>query len=262
MKRLVLVTSLLFLISSMGFAWEDRVRSRTKTLDRRQHDTHLLVVLDTSGSMLPLLPGIKAMLGAELPRLGANHSVGFMHFSGCGPSTIHFPVPIAKGTVPRILSILGGLYADGATDLAGALALARQVIEEDGVCPKLVLLTDHVDSCGGNPSAVLAGIDQYCLQISIVSSKSEEELVELKKLAEATGGQFHTAKTMEQRRAAFRKILESKNQRKGGTTYDAKQKQKAKAGGGESDSDGGPRAREPERARAGAGSGEQKHNED
>lgn len=260
MKREILVTtSLLLLYSTMSIAWEDREKKRTKTLDRRQHDTHLLIVLDVSGSMAPILPGIKSFLGAELPRLGANHAVGFMHFNGCGPSTIHYPVPIAKGTVPRILSVLRGLYADGATALAEALSLARQVIEGDGICPKMILLTDREDSCNGNPSAVLAGIDQYCLQISIVSTKSEEELIELKKLAESTGGKFHTAKDMEQRKAAFRKILAKKNQQKSVTTYDAKQKQKAKAGGGGEDSDEqGSGVREPKKARAGAGgSGEE-----
>ncbi|MFA6109846.1 MAG: SUMF1/EgtB/PvdO family nonheme iron enzyme [Candidatus Latescibacterota bacterium] len=130
----------------------------------------LVFVLDLSGSMNdstssrpPMLRLAKAALAqvlATAPATGTQE-YALVTFGGtCGAADqVRTPVPFT--TAPTTMaSLAAGLTADGGTPLAEALRAAQHLALDQASSDdvQLVLLSDGVETCGGNPIAVAQAI--------------------------------------------------------------------------------------------------------
>ena len=156
------------------------------------HSDKVLFLLDISGSMAgegiqTARDGLKKHLAGLPPEVEA----GLMTFNGCEDDTIQMRVPIARGTNGQIEAAANSSYPDGSTALGKALERANQVAGAGGECVNIVLLSDGMDTCGGNPLGVAGQIGSTCSCLHVVAyGTSGWDNDFLRKLANAGHGNF------------------------------------------------------------------------
>ncbi len=172
----------------------------------------LLIILDHTSSMSEMVQGeVKIVVAKEvivdlLNDLPAGAKVGLRDFAGC--EMTHLLVPIEPLNVAAFSSQVMALTTHGATSIDDTL---QQVAGDfaNVVGKKLVLLvTDGMETCGGDPvkaaeGLIAAGLD---LRINVVGfdisrvSKARDQLMQI---AQATGGAFLEASSREELRQAL-----------------------------------------------------------
>lgn len=172
----------------------------------------ILIILDASSSMEETVDGqvkidvAKEVLVDLVEDLPVGALVGMRVFSGC--SNIYLLSPIAPLDRAWLTGEILAIEPRGATPIADALILARQDLSSVAGEKLILLITDGMETCKGDP--VVAAQDLitsgYDLRINVVGfdvSRNETARDQLMQIAEATGGLYFDADSSEELRTAI-----------------------------------------------------------
>lgn len=210
-KLLILLIMILnpqkiFAVQEDGFFWRP--------------ENAILIVLDISFSMEgEMLNSVRGEMDYALsPRVfPADGIAGLISFSGCSPSDVRLEVPLAKGAALQVLTRAHALKATGATDIFGALTLAKNEALRLGSdkCTKVMILTDGMDSCSmGDVVAISADIAKMsnCNQVSTVAIGTNVSFEQtLKDISKAGRGKHLSVVDLFDLEKIFRQTLENFN---------------------------------------------------
>lgn len=207
------------------------------TLARPDCTTDAMLVFDGSTSMIDGSMGIQGLpkiaeaqraMARALPEIEDVRRVGLMIYGpqivgdACEGISLRF-LPIEKSAEP-ILQATRSFAPGGLTPLTSAVAQAAEVMNYRTDPGVIVLLTDGSETCGGRPCALGAQLaDQaYDLTVHVIGfqlnphdayfqwNNPEQEFGEQNVascLAEATGGMYVTAETIDELVSALRATL-------------------------------------------------------
>lgn len=165
----------------------------------------MLFILDASGSMWGRVEGrskieiAKEVLDGLLTSLPAEQPAGLMayghrHKGDC--ADIETLVPVAAGQNAQLAAAVKGLLPKGKTPISDALQQAANSVKSSENAAAIVLVSDGVETCAGDPCAVAkalreAGVD---LKIHVVGfDVSGKDAEQLQCIATEGGGQYFTA---------------------------------------------------------------------
>lgn len=182
--------------------------------------SHLLFIFDSSKSMndsidnnVTKLEAAKKALSDFVGTLPANLNVGlevYGHKETAGCDDIEIIVPIGKLDVDEMRQKINSLQAFGATPVAAALEKAAAAMSLLDGKKTIVLISDGIDTCNGNPIRTAKrireemGIDVKIQVTGIGVDKNERE--QLKDIARAGGGNYYTADNSQQLKSCLADI--------------------------------------------------------
>jgi len=171
-----------------------------------------LIVLDTSSSMSESIDGstkidvAKDVLVDLLGNLPDGSQVGMRTFGGCGKSPLIAPI----GVLDRdwLQGEILKLEPRGATPIAFALEQVRKDLAGIGGSQLILLVSDGMETCDGDPVAAARGLIRagYDLRIHVVGFDVRENLPardQLLEIARSTGGLYFDAESSEELRQAL-----------------------------------------------------------
>ena len=183
-------------------------------------DNCILLILDCSGSMWGRVEGkAKISLAKEVTRelikdIPANVQLGLMVYGHRRKGDCKDIETIGKPGADRkqLDGAVQKLSARGKTPIADSLLKAGELLGSREGDTTLVLVSDGLETCGGDPCKVSGELRKKGLKLVIhvvgfdVSSK---EAAQLKCIAKAGGGQYFQADNLAQLKAALAKIKSS-----------------------------------------------------
>lgn len=169
-------------------------------------DTPTVLVLDASGSMWAQLPEGRSrievardVLGDFMATRDANRPLGVVAYghNRRGDCTdIETVAPIAVQDGPALATRLNRIGPRGKTPLTDALRRAAAMIPPTAEEADLVLITDGLETCGGDPCALAAELAASGIRLRahvVGFGLTEGEVRQMACLPELTGGQLITA---------------------------------------------------------------------
>jgi Ca-activated chloride channel family protein len=187
-----------------------------------------MIVFDASGSMagntvqglfsdITRIDEVRKALGQVLPTAAKFRKVGLITYGPgpygqCNVSLEYRPMPNAAAP---IMSVVNGLNPAGKTPLVDAVKLAAAVLHEQTTRGVVVLLTDGEETCGGAPcelGKLLKLNNQLTVhvigyQLRAFRWTGAQSFLDVKCLAEETGGLYITAENRDDLVKAFEKTL-------------------------------------------------------
>jgi Ca-activated chloride channel family protein len=188
-----------------------------------------MIVFDASGSMagnmvqglfsaVTRIDEVRKALGEVLPQATKFRKVGLITY-GPGPYQqcnvdLQF-APIANAAEP-VMRAVNALNPAGKTPLVEAVKQAADVLHDRTTRGVVVLLTDGEETCGGAPCALGQALKASGQQLTVhvigfqlrgSSWTGAASILDVKCLAEQTGGLFITAQNREDLVQAFQKTL-------------------------------------------------------
>ncbi|TGK01533.1 VWA domain-containing protein [Leptospira langatensis] len=195
--RQAILTCLLFL-----FCLTSSLSSAPELAAPSPNESAKLFILDASGSMNEYL-GIyqKIHLAKKYVRhyadsLPEETEIGFIAYGnrlpGCQSSRLY--QPLEKGNKPQFRNKLFGLTPSGATPLAESIRIAGDYISRRKIPTELILVTDGVESCYGDPEKELKvlkqkGID-FKMNVLGLGLKPDEKKI-MESLAKSGNGKYY-----------------------------------------------------------------------
>ena len=188
-----------------------------------------MIVFDASGSMAgnlgqgimtekPRIYEVRKALARVLPEVTRVRKVGLITY-GPGPyrqCNVHLDLrPIPNATEP-IMSAVSALSPAGKTPLTEAVEQAAEVLQYRSKPGVVVLLTDGEETCGGAPCALGKVLKEKAkkLTVHVIGYQlrafrwtGAQSYLEVKCLAEETGGLYITAENRQDLVNAFKKTL-------------------------------------------------------
>jgi hypothetical protein len=176
------------------------------------HPSSFMIILDTSSSMGDRIDGdlkidiAKDVILDLLDNLPESALVGFRTFGSCGRSRLIAPIATLERDLLK--AEVQGLEPGGATPIALALELAKGDFEAVPD-PKLILLvSDGMETCGGDPVSAAKDLLQigYDLRIHVVGFDVGQQVPardQLIEIARSTGGLYYDARSSEELRRAL-----------------------------------------------------------
>ena len=188
-----------------------------------------MIVFDASGSMAgnlgqgimtekPRIFEVRRALGRVLPNVTQYRKVGLITY-GPGPyrqCNVQLDLrPVPDATDP-IMTAVSGLNPAGKTPLTEAVEQAAEVLEHRKKPGVVVLLTDGEETCDGDPCALgkklLATSSNLTVHVIGFQMKNftwigESSVLDVKCLAQETGGVYISAENEEDLVKAFQKTL-------------------------------------------------------
>lgn len=185
-----------------------------------------MIVFDASGSMagtdlngppMPRIARVKEALAKVLPGIAAMRKLGLVDY---GPGSSHDRCdnielqlePIADAAGP-IAAIVERLVPVGRTPLTSAVRLAAKVVGFPSKPAVVVLLTDGEETCGGDPCALgrdLKAQGEH-MTVHVIGYRSGAAdgrgYLQLRCLADETGGLYISVETTDELVKAFQKTL-------------------------------------------------------
>lgn len=195
----------------------------------------LLLVLDTSGSMSGRLSDngsartggtkIEALKEAALAFLDVVDPavpVGVLAYQGgpChGAGDLVAPISVDRG---RARDAIRGLAPHGSTQMTGALQRAARVLRATPGfgSGRLILMSDGQDDCRGIPPSALVTLREWRIAVDTIGfypqgQESRKGRRELSRIATATGGTYHEARSGAGLARAFRRAADTQSPRAG-----------------------------------------------
>ncbi|HSD92842.1 MAG TPA: VWA domain-containing protein [Methyloceanibacter sp.] len=185
-----------------------------------------MIVFDASGSMagntvqglfsdITRIDEVRKALGQVLPGATKFRRVGLITYGPgpygqCNVALDFRPMPNAA---PQIMSVVNALNPAGKTPLVEAVKQATRVLDYQGV---VVLLTDGEETCGGAPCELgkLLKATGRSLTVHVIGYQlrafrwtGAQSFLDVKCLAEETGGLYITAENRQDLVEAFEKTL-------------------------------------------------------
>jgi Ca-activated chloride channel family protein len=188
-----------------------------------------MIVFDASGSMAgnlgqgimtekPRIFEVRRALGRVLPNVTQHRNVGLITY-GPGPyrqCNVQLDLrPVPDATEP-IMTVVSGLNPAGKTPLTEAVEQAAEVLEHRKKPGVVILLTDGEETCDGDPCALgkklLATSSNLTVHVIGFQMKNftwigETSVLDVKCLAQETGGLYISAENEEDLVRAFQKTL-------------------------------------------------------
>ncbi|HEY9010374.1 MAG TPA: VWA domain-containing protein, partial [Devosia sp.] len=161
----------------------------------------VMLVLDASGSMWAQLGGVARIttvrqgLDTAMNELPPGLSIGLTTFGhrqkgACGDIEV-LTRPAEDGAA--ITYAAGGIIPKGRSDIANSLRQAAEALDYKAQKSTVIVLTDGLDTCGGDPCAVAGELEQSGKDFTahvLGFGLSEVEARQLACIADQTGGQY------------------------------------------------------------------------
>jgi Ca-activated chloride channel family protein len=187
-----------------------------------------MIVFDASGSMagntvqglfsdVTRIDEVRKALAEVLPRVTKFRKVGLITYGPgpwgqCNVSLDFRPMPNAA---EPIMSVVNGLNPAGKTPLVKAVELAAEVLDYQSSQGTVVLLTDGEETCGGAPCELgkmlkakgRLTVHAIGYQLKAFRWTGAQSFLDVKCLAEETGGLYITAENRQDLVEAFEKTL-------------------------------------------------------
>jgi Ca-activated chloride channel family protein len=186
-----------------------------------------MIVFDASGSMagntvqglfsaVTRIDEVRKALAQVLPNAARFRKIGLITYgpgpyAQCNVELDFTPIPNAA---ERIMGVVNAINPAGKTPLVEAVKRAAQVLGNQGT---IVLLTDGEETCGGAPCALGQAIKAAAtgrLTVHVIgyqlrgfSWTGAQSILDVKCLAEQTGGLYITANNRQELIEAFEKTL-------------------------------------------------------
>jgi len=182
--------------------------------------SHLLFIFDSSKSMNDLIDGKETKLEAAKKALSdfvailpADLSVGlevYGHMETQECDDIEMIVPVGKLDVAEMQQKINSLHAFGQTPVAAALEKAAAAMRSLAGDKTIVLISDGVDTCDGDPVRAAERIrEEMGIDVNIqVAGLSVDESAkeQLKETATAGGGNYYAADNAQQLERSLKDI--------------------------------------------------------
>ncbi|MGL4319816.1 MAG: vWA domain-containing protein, partial [Paracoccaceae bacterium] len=165
-------------------------------------DGRAIIVLDASGSMWDELDGrpkreiAQEALEAVLQSVPADAELGLMaygHREKGNCDDIELVVPPAPGAAAAVSSAAAGLNSTGKTPLTAAVAMAAEALDSRNRPATVILITDGLDNCGGDPCALASMLQQTGANFTahvVGFGLKPDEAEAVSCLARTTGGSY------------------------------------------------------------------------
>jgi Ca-activated chloride channel family protein len=188
-----------------------------------------MIVFDASGSMagntvqglfntITRIDEVRKALAQVLPNAAKFRKIGLITY-GPGPYaqcnvTLDYP-PMKNATEP-IMSVVNALTPAGKTPIAAAVTRAAEVLHHRSEKGVIVVLTDGEETCGGKPCELGQWLkaNSRDLTVHVIGYQllnftwtGYQSILDVKCLAEETGGLYITAETRQDLIEAFEKTL-------------------------------------------------------
>lgn len=180
-------------------------------------EQNTLLILDSSRSMaeqdssgLAKIAGAKDALERFVVGTPDSFNLGLMVYGHEGSNSradraescrgIDTFAPLGELEVGSVRQTLGQFQPTGWTPVAGSLeAAAGEFAGEEGAVNRVILVTDGIETCGGDPVAAARALKESGIAVTVdvvgfdVASAAEQEA--LRQVAEATGGEYADAQS-------------------------------------------------------------------
>lgn len=183
--------------------------------------SELLFILDCSGSMWgrvdnnqPKIIVAKTALEDLFNEVPDNISMGLLaygHRKKGDCSDIELVAGMGA-SVKELSSRITGLTARGKTPIDGSLKLCPGILTSKGQAGTVILISDGIETCGGDPCTTAAALNKSGIQLKVhvigfqVSGQAESQL---KCIADASGGGYFSAGNTEELKSAFQQLKEN-----------------------------------------------------
>lgn len=187
----------------------------------QQKPANLTIILDASRSMWGQIDGInkiviaRTVLGQTAKKYEGRLHLGLVSYghrqsSGCGDiELLAKPGPYKAA---RFAKTVNAIKPKGSTPIAASLETAAKAAARASGKSSLLLISDGLDNCSGDPCAVAQAINSRAASLAIhvvaFDRKEQESLKQLSCIAEATGGSFAPAKSEKELSAAVTAAIE------------------------------------------------------
>lgn len=188
-----------------------------------------MIVFDASGSMagnmnqgiattIPRINEVRKALARVLPGVARYRRVGLITY-GPGPyrqCNVELNLRPTPNAAQRIMHDVNELNPAGKTPLTEAVKQAADVLEFKSTPGVVIVLTDGEETCGGAPCELgrILHEDGVQLTVHVIGFQmknflwtGEQSILDVKCLAEQTGGLYITAENQEELVEAFEKTL-------------------------------------------------------
>lgn len=193
-------------------------------LTQEQEATNLLIIVDSSRSMLQLTKDGKEKLWASktalsklIDKLPYDTNVGLMvfgHREKYRCDDIEMVLPIAPLNKPAIKKKLEILKPTGVTPLTTSLDKAAQHLEKFKGKSTILLLTDGKETCGGDPVGLVSNVSKQYGIIVIVDvvglNVTSSERKQLEAIAKAGRGKYYSSNTSYELFSAVTDVVEQR----------------------------------------------------
>ena len=168
--------------------------------------SNVLLIFNSSGSMKKVVEGqsrmasAKAAVASAIPAIPADTRVGLMvfgHRRAKDCSDIQLVSPIGAESAQAVATHVASLQPKGETPIAAAIeAGAKNFAALKGQNNAILLVTDGIEECGGDPCAAAkqvkaSGLD---LKVNVVGlNLNSQQRASIECLANETGGKFFSA---------------------------------------------------------------------
>jgi Mg-chelatase subunit ChlD len=184
-------------------------------------ETNVLFIFDASGSMKTRLPGssdtrlssAKRAMAQTLKELPSDVRLGLMlygHRRAKDCTDIELVSPIGADDAAAIAKRIQGLAAKGETPIADALLQAvRNFKAFPGQSNRIVLITDGIEECHGDPCAAAqavadAGLDLKVDIVGFTLNAQQRKAIEC--IVDKTGGHYYDAQDVRSLNAALSQV--------------------------------------------------------
>lgn len=171
----------------------------------KESSSPILFIYDASGSMWGQIQGISKMqiasevLSDFVNKLPENHKTGLLaygHRKEGDCTDVEFLVDIENGTKSEVIQSIKGIKPLGKTPLAYAALQAIDKLRQSKQKATIILVTDGIESCGGNICDVIKAAKQEGIdfRLHIIGfDMQNEDTQQLKCAAEAGDGNYYSA---------------------------------------------------------------------
>jgi len=196
-----------------------KVNNCTPEQLKEQKPVNLLIILDSSGSMAGQISGKTKMEIAKeelikfVSALPPATNFGLMVYGHKGSNSaqdkqvscqgIEIFYPLGKPDKEQFINAVSHFQPTGWTPIADSFLKAKNevFVGKDGQENRILLISDGIETCDGNPVQVATDLKQSGIKTTIdvigfnVNSQAEELL---KNIARVTAGKYYSAQTQEQ----------------------------------------------------------------
>jgi len=120
-------------------------------------------------------------------------------------------VPFGERNRDYIRGAIAGLRPTGQTPIAYALNQAAQDFSSTDSARTMVLVTDGIESCGGDPVSAAYELRQHGVVVHLIGfgmgNAADEDAASLRAIANASGGRYVTARSAEELKSALEETV-------------------------------------------------------
>ncbi len=184
-------------------------------------DNGILFILDASGSMwgrvqkqskIVVAKSVLRQLLSQIPQGTELGLIAYGHRQRSDCKDVETLLPLADNNHEVFTNAVESLTPRGKTPLTAAVTQATKLVAGRDDTPTVVVLSDGIESCTGNPCQAVLDARASGLRFTLHTigfDLKDEETEQLKCMAEAGGGRFHTARNAGQLLQGLQKAVKA-----------------------------------------------------